>query len=126
MRFSKIKTDLASEVGSAAIDFVAFGLVGSALVLFTGLQLGQAQHQQFIVQQLAKQTARALVLDADRANAVIAAMATQYGIAASDIALRVECQPACSDVSAIQPGSLIQVAVKVGQASTKVTMRSLR
>ncbi|MFM6980881.1 MAG: hypothetical protein ACKOWE_05710 [Micrococcales bacterium] len=122
MRFSKIS----DERGSAAIDFIAFGLLGSTAILVANLMVTSAQHDQFIAQQAAKQIARNLTLGSGDAAQLTRLIQNTYQFSAGQLSYKIECTPACERPSEIAPGSVIEVTSNFRGATSIYRMRANR
>lgn len=124
MRFWKIN----DESGSATIDFIVFGLVASAGILLASQTLGEAQHRQFVAQQFSKQLGRTLIANRNLAAAqsVVNQLAESYQISSVQLSYTVACVPACTELSKISPGALIDITAVFEQAQSHFRVRASR
>ncbi len=83
--------------GSASLEFLTAGLILLVPVVYLIVSLGIVQSHTFAAQAAARHVARAVATATDvaqaatRAEAIMRAIAAEYGMAADDLALAVEC-----------------------------------
>ncbi|APF33477.1 hypothetical protein [Microbacterium paludicola] len=83
--------------GSASLEFLTAGLILLVPVVYLIVSLGIVQSHTFAAQAAARHIARAVATATDvaqadtRAEAITRAIAAEYGMAADDLALAVEC-----------------------------------
>lgn len=86
--------------GSAALEFIAVGVVLLVPLVYLIIALGAIQEQSMGVDAVARHTARAIALAADesiaveRSEQVLASVSEQYGIDPDSVAVAVTCAPA--------------------------------
>lgn len=126
MLCSRIK--LVDETGSAALEFIAFGLLASLGIMFATLELQSLQTKQFMTQQFSKQLARVLVSNPSQQSfdQVMNALTNAYQISREQVAVEISCVPSCETLGAISPGALIEVRIEIDDQSSVSRMRAAR
>lgn len=112
--------------GSAAIDFIVFGVICSCAVLFSSLTIAAIQHEQLIAQQYSKQLARSIMFGDTDLSVVERNLSKAYGLEVDDLDFSVTCEPACGDLNNISPGSVIEVTTTFRNARSTYRMRAQR
>lgn len=101
--------------GSAALEFIAVGVILLVPLVYLITALGAVQEQTLGVEAAARHTARAIALAPDAATAamrterVLASMSDQYGIDAESTEVSVACVPA--DAACPSAGATMTVTV---------------
>lgn len=101
--------------GSAALEFIAVGVVLLVPLVYLIIALGSIQEQTLGVEAAARHTARAISLAPDattaaaRSERVLASISDQYGIDAESTAVSVTCTP--SGVACPSAGVTVTVTV---------------
>lgn len=123
-----LKSVLRGDKGSATLEFLAFGVIGSAVILFASTILMQAQAHQFATQQFSKQIARSLVYGGSetRVQAVIATLSSSFAIDEQTLDISINCSPMCKAVSDISPGALVEVKVTIEESVSISRVRARR
>ncbi|MDN3443763.1 TadE family protein [Microbacterium sp. APC 3901] len=91
---------MSDDDGSAALEFIAVGVILLVPLVYLIIALGAVQEQTLGVEAAARHTARAIALAPDAAAAavrserVLASISDQYGIDAESIDVSVTCVPA--------------------------------
>ncbi|MEV7633631.1 TadE family protein [Microbacterium sp. NPDC089318] len=104
------------ESGSAALEFIATGLLLLVPLVYLVLMLGAVQEQTLGAEAAARHTARVIgqAPDADaaaeRADAVLAGVIREYGMDADAVEVAITCRPAAAQCPAA--GATIIVAVR--------------
>ena len=123
-----LKMRFADDSGSAALEFVAFGLIASLGIMFATLELQALQSRQFISQQFSKQIARSLVVNANQVKVadLTESLLHSYRLTKGEVIVSIMCQPACASVETIEPGSVIEVHATYEGQTAITRMRSAR
>lgn len=101
--------------GSAALEFIAVGIILLVPLVYLITALGAVQEQTLGVEAAARHTARAIALAPDAATAavrsdqVLASISDQYGIDAESIEVSVTCAPI--EVACPSAGATVTVTV---------------
>ncbi|CAN7405500.1 TadE family protein [Microbacterium foliorum] len=101
--------------GSAALEFIAVGVILLVPLVYLIIALGAVQEQTLGVEAAARHTARAIALAPDagtaamRSEQVIASISDQYGLDAESIEVSVTCAPL--EVACPSAGATVTVTV---------------
>ena len=113
---ARVRALLRDERGSASLEFVTVGLVLLVPLIYLVVALGTIQEHSLGVEAAARHTARAIALAGDaaaageRGDAVLIAVAAQYGIDPGELAVAITCVPAASTCPAA--GATVMVSVR--------------
>ena len=111
-----VETGLAGDAGSAALEFILVGLVLLVPIVYLIVALGAIQGQSLGVETGARQIARTIASAPDpvtadqRAERVLAAIVTEYGLDPSAVDVDVRCADTSPDCPAA--GALLLVTVR--------------
>lgn len=116
------------DTGSAALEFVAFGVIASLGIMFATLELQALQNRQFVSQQFSKQIARSLFSNADGEKLVVLLenLRGSYELTEQDVTFSISCRPQCASVDLIEPGSIVEVSATFEGQTAVTRMRSAR
>lgn len=119
VRAPRVRELLREERGAASLEFVTVGLVMLLPLIYLIVALGAIQAHSLGVEAAARHTARTIAL-ADgtaaagaRADAVLTAVANEYGIDPGGLAVSVTCVPAASTCPAAGATVLVTVRARV-------------
>lgn len=110
----KSSTDLASEQGSAIVDWIGFGILLQIPVLMFATVAIANQQQAFAIEAIARHGVRAHVLWPDRTSTsrVIAELVRDFGIAPDRVIWRLNCLP---DPNCMAARNLVEIEVRIGE-----------
>lgn len=115
-RWSRWATD---EEGSAALEFIAVGVILLVPLVYLIVALGVIQEQTLGVEAAARHTARVVALapDAetaeDRSRRVLAGVVAEYGLAEDAVEVAMSCTPTAAECPSAGSTIVITVATRV-------------
>lgn len=117
----RLRAATAGQEGSAALEFIAVGIVLLVPLVYLVVALGAIQGQAMGAEAGARHLARAVATAADagaatdRADAVLSAVVTEYGMDADAVELSLRCRPARAQCPSA--GAMLVVTIR-----TRVTL----
>lgn len=103
-----------NDAGSASLEFIVAGVVLLAPIMYLGVALNSVHNQAMGVQTAARQIARVLSSGSGSPDAVLAAVAAEYGIDPDAMRVEISCLPAGDPCPA--PGAFVTVRVHADAA----------
>ncbi len=97
------------DAGSASLEFIVAGVVLLVPIMYLGVALNGVHNQAMGVQTAARQIARVLSGGSGSADAVLAAVAAEYGMEPDAMRVEISCRPLSDPCPA--PGTFVTVRV---------------